>query len=84
MAHADSLIINIAIVAMHRLTARILDVSNAFQNLKNPIHKRVCVGPLPYYIYWFEISYPNDYINCYGGLFFLQYMNGIQVTKPYG
>ena len=33
--HADSFRINIAIVDMHRLAARILDVSNAFQN-KNP------------------------------------------------
>ena len=32
MAHADSFRINIAIVDRHRLTASILDVSNAFQN----------------------------------------------------
>ena len=55
MAHADSLRINIAIESMHRLTARILDVSNAFQNKNAPIHERVCVSPPPYYLDGFEI-----------------------------
>ena len=53
VAHFDSFRINISIAAMHRLTARILDVSNAFQNTNFPTHERVCVSTLPYYIYWF-------------------------------
>ena len=61
--HADSLIINISIAAMHRLTARILDVSNTFQNKNVPIHEIFCFSPLPYYIDWFEISYPNLPLN---------------------
>ena len=69
---------------MHRLTARILDVSNAFQNTNVPIHKRVFVSPPPYFIDWFEISYPYVPINRYYGPFFLQCMNGIQGTKPSG
>ena len=48
---------------MHRLTASILDVSNAFQKTTVPIHERVCVSPSPYYIDWFERSYPNVSIN---------------------
>ena len=82
MAHAESFRINIAIVAMHRPTARILDVSNAFQNKNVPIHERVCVSPPPYYLDWFEISYPNVTLNRDDGTFFLQCMNGIQVTNP--
>ena len=68
---------------MHRLTARILDGSNAFQNTNVPIHERVCVKSPPYYLDWFEISYPNSAINRVGGPFCLQCMNGIQGTKPY-
>ena len=41
VAHADSFRINIAIASMHRLTARILDVSNEFQNTNVPIHEIV-------------------------------------------
>ena len=78
MAHADSFRINIVIASMHRLAARILDVSNAFQNKKNPIHERVCVSPPPYYLDWFERSYSNVPLNRYDGPFFLQCMNGIQ------
>ena len=63
VAHADSFIINISIASMHRLTARILDVSNAFQNTNFPIHERVCVSPPPYYIDWFERSYYNVPLN---------------------
>ena len=48
---------------MDILTARILDVSNAFQNTNVPIHERVCVSPPPYYLDWFKISYPNVPIN---------------------
>ena len=53
VAHYDSSRINITIVAMHRLFASILDVSNAFQNTNVPIHEIVCVSPLPYYLHWF-------------------------------
>ena len=50
VAHVDSFIINIAIEAMHRLTASTLDVSNA----NVPIHERVFAIPPPYHIDWFE------------------------------
>ena len=75
MAHADSLRINIAIADMHILTARNLDVSNAFQNKKFPIYERVCVSPPSYYLYWFEMSYPYVPLNQYDGPFCLQCMN---------
>ena len=81
MAHDDSFIINIAIASMHRLTARILDVSNAFQNTNVPIHERVCVIPPPYYLDWFEIFHPNVPLNLDDGPFCLQCMNVIQGTK---
>ena len=84
MAHADSFIINIAIASIHRLNERILDVSNAFQNTNFPIHEIVCVSPPPYYLEWFERSYPNFPLNRDDGKFCLQCMNGIQVTKPAG
>ena len=84
MAHSDSFIIGIAIESMHRLTSRILDVSNVFQNKNVPIHARVYVSPPPYYIDWFERSYPNIPINRDDGTFCLQCMNVIQVTKPSG
>ena len=82
MAHDDSFIINISISSMHMLTARILDVSNAFQNTNFPIHEIVCVSPPPYYLDWFEIYYPNVPLNRDYCPIFLQCMNGIQVTKP--
>ena len=63
MEHADSFIINIAIVSMHKLTARILDVSNAFQNKNVPINERVCISPPPYYLDWVERYYPNVPLN---------------------
>ena len=69
---------------MHRLTATILDFSNAFKNKNFPINKRVCVIPPPYYLDWFEILYPNIPLNQYDGIFCLQLMNVIQVTKPSG
>ena len=69
---------------MHRLTARILDVSNEFQNTNVPINERVCVIPPPYYLDWFEIYYPNVPLNRYDGPFFLQCMNEVHVTKPAG
>ena len=70
--------INISISVMHKHTAKILDVSNAFQNTMFSIHGRVCVSPPPNYPDWFEISSPNDPLNCDGGPFFIQCMNGIQ------
>ena len=69
---------------MHILTARILDVSNAFQNTNVPIHERVCVSPPSYYLDWFEIPYLNVLLNKDGGPFCLQCMNGIQGTNPSG
>ena len=70
MAHAESFIINITIASMHRLTARILYVSNEFQNTKFLIHERVCVSTPPYSLEWFEISYPNVPLNRDDGPFF--------------
>ena len=55
VAFSDLFIINISIAAMHILTARVLDVSNAFQNKNVPTYEIVCVIPPPYYIDWFEI-----------------------------
>ena len=75
VAHADSFRTNISISSIHKLTARILDVSNEFQNTNVPIYERVFVSPPPYYLYWFEISYPNFPLNIYDGPFFLQCMN---------
>ena len=43
VSHADSLRIYIAIANMHRLTSRVLDISNAFQNTNVPILEGVCV-----------------------------------------
>ena len=69
---------------MHRLTAIILDVSNAFQNTNVPIHERVCVSPPPYYLDWFERYYPNVPLNRDNSPFCLQCMNGIQGENPAG
>ena len=69
---------------MYRPTASILDVSNAFQNKNVPIHERFCVSLPPYYLDWFKIYYPNVPLNKDVGKCFLQYMNGIQGTKPDG
>ena len=63
VAHADLFHINISIVAMNRITARILDVINAFQNNNITINERVCVILPPYYLEWFEKYYPNITIN---------------------
>ena len=84
MANDDSLRTKIAISDMHRLTYGILDVSNAFQNKKFPIHYRIFFSPPPYNINWFEISYPNVSLNRDDGPFFPPCMNGIQGTKPAG
>ena len=78
VAHAESFRINIAMASMHRLTAKILYVSNAFQNKNVLIHERVCVSPPPYYLDWFERSYLNVPLNRYDEPFFLQCMNVIQ------
>ena len=67
---------------MHRLTARILDVSNELQNKNVPIHEIVCVIPPTYYINCLENSYQNFPFNKENGPFCLQYMNGIKGTKP--
>ena len=69
---------------MYRLTAGILDVSNAFQNLKNPIHEGFCVVPTTYYLYWLEIYYPNVPLNKYDDPFCLKFMNIIQGKKSFG
>ena len=68
---------------MHKITARVLDVSNALQNVIVPINERVCVSTPPYYLDWFERSYPSVTINRDDGPFPLQCMNGIQGIKPY-
>ena len=84
MAHADLFRINIAIVDMHKLNARILDGSNAFQNTNFTIHERIFFSPPPYYIDWFERYYPNVSLNRDYGPFYLQCMNLVQGTKPDG
>ena len=63
VAHYDSYRINIAIVDIHRLSARILDVINALQNTNVTIHERVCVSTPPYYLEWFKTFYPNFTLN---------------------
>ena len=69
---------------MHRLTERILDVSDEFHNTNVPIHESFCVSTPPYYLGWFEITYPNVLFNqCYGP-FFHQLIHLIQGTKPAG
>ena len=84
MAHSNSFMINISISVMHKHTAKILYVSNAFQNKKVPIHERVFVILPSYYLDWFEISYPNVPLNRDDGPFCLHFMNVIQGTKPIG
>ena len=69
---------------MHRLTSRVLDVNNTFQNTNVPIREIVFVSPPPYYLDWFEIYYTNVPLNKDYGPFFLQCMNGIQGKKPAG
>ena len=69
---------------MHRLTAIILYVSNVFKNTNVPINERVCVSPPPYYLDWFERSYPNVPLNWDDGPFLLQCINGSQGIKPAG
>ena len=81
---SDFFRINISIAAMHRLTASILDVSNAFHNTNFTIHERACVNTSPYYLDWFEKSHPSVPLNWYEGPFFLQLINGIQGTKLAG
>ena len=82
MTHPDSFIISITIADMNRLTARVLDVSNALHNINVNIHERVYVSPPPYYMLLFEIFYLNNHLNRYEGPFCLQYMSVIQGTKP--
>ena len=79
MAHADLVRIIIAIADMHRLTARTLDVSNAFQNTNIPIHERFCVSTPSYYLDWFERSYLNVTLNRDDGPFCIQCMIIIKV-----
>ena len=50
ISHTYSVKINIAISAMHILTARILDSSNAFHNTNVTIHGKLCVSSPPYYL----------------------------------
>ena len=82
VAHSDSSRINISIAAMNTLTARILDVSNGFQNKNVPINERFCVSTPPNYLDWFDRSYSNVTINRYEGPFFPQSMDVIQGKKP--
>ena len=69
---------------MHIITASILDISNAFQNTKFPINEIFCVSPPPYYLDWFEISYPNVHLNRDDGPFFLQCKNETKGKNPAG
>ena len=80
VAEADSFRIKNSIASMHRLTTMIL--GNESNNKIVPIHDRVCVNSPPYYLNWFEISYPNVPPNIYDGSLCLQCMNGIKVKFP--
>ena len=71
-----------AIADMHRLTTRVLDGINVIKNTNVTINEIFCFSPPPYYVYWFERSYPNIPINQYIGPFCLQCMNGVQGKKP--
>ena len=81
MAHADSPRINIAVADMHRITDRILDVSNELNNTNFSIHERVCVIPPTYYLDCFEKYHPNVPLNLDEYPFCLQCMNVIQEKK---
>ena len=82
VAHADSFRFNIAIVDMHRINARILDIIKAFQNTNVSINEILCVSPPPYYLDCSEKYYPNDNLNIDDGQFFIQLVNGIKEIKP--
>ena len=69
---------------MHKLTARILDVSNAFKNTNFLFMKQFVSVHLPIILNGLEISYPNVPLNRDDDPFCLQCMNGIQGTKPDG
>ena len=66
---------------MHKHTASILDISNAFKSTNVPIRERVYVIPPPYYLDWFESYYPNVPTNWYDSPFCIQCMNGIHATE---
>ena len=65
----------------YRLTNKILDVSNAFQNKMFSVYERVFVSPRTYYLDYFEIYYLNGPLNWYGDPFCFKWMNLIQVKK---
>ena len=69
---------------MNRITARILYVSNIFQNKNVSIYERFCISPPPYYLDWFEIYYPNVPLNIDNGELCLQCMDVIQGINPDG
>ena len=69
---------------MHIIAARILDLSNDFQNTNLPIPERFCVSPPPYYLDCFEKYYPNIPLNQDDLPLCIQCMDGIQGTEPPG
>ena len=77
VAHANYFIIKISIAYMHIITARMLDVSDSFQNTNVPIHEIVYVITSPYDLDWFDISYPNVTLNRCEGQFCVQCMHVI-------
>ena len=81
MVHAESYRINISIADIHILATKILDVGNSFHNKNSPIHKIVGFSSPPYYLEWFERSYPNGTLNRYEGPFPPQYKNVNQVKN---
>ena len=81
VSYSDLFGVNIPIAPMHRITTIILDVSNDFHNTDYPIHERVFVILQPYYLDWFEKTYPyiplnQDYIHL-----FLKCVHIIQGTR---
>ena len=66
VANDEYLRINITITNIYRLTARIWDVSNDFQNKHFCINEKVCFSLPPYNMDWFEQYYPifPQWIRC--------------------
>ena len=49
-----------------------------------PVNKRVCVSPPPYYLDWFEVSYPNVPLNWDEDQSCLQYIKKPRKKNPTG
>ena len=63
VSHYDYLRINITITYILRITARIWNVSNDFQNKHSPINEILCVSIPPYNMNYFEQYLPYFLLN---------------------